>query len=64
MNIIVMKEFKGIVNHKDLYQQILLLILCVFKPFVSNAIRFSLPPENSRKPSGFLTFSEGRERVH
>ena len=24
----------------------------------------SLPPENIRKSYGFLTFSEGRERVH
>ena len=24
----------------------------------------SLPPENIRKPSGFLLFSGGRERVH
>ena len=25
---------------------------------------FSLPPENLRKPYGFLMFSKGRERVH
>ena len=25
---------------------------------------FSLPPENIRKPYGFLMFSKGRERVH
>ena len=25
---------------------------------------FSLPPENIRKPYGFLMFSKGKERVH
>ena len=25
---------------------------------------FSLPPENTRKPYGFLMFSKGRERVY
>ena len=33
------------------------------KPICSQCI-FSLPPENIRKPEGFLMFSEVRERVH
>ena len=27
-------------------------------------MHYSLPPENARKPYGFLTFSGGRKRVH
>ena len=34
-----------------------------FNPFVRNA-PFLYPPENIRKPYGFLDFSGGRERVH
>ena len=32
-------------------------------PFVPNA-PFLYPPENIRKPYGFLMFSVGREKVH
>ena len=34
-----------------------------FNPFVPNA-PFLKPPENIRKPYGFLMFPEVRERVH
>ena len=35
----------------------------MLNPFVTNA-PFLCPPENIRKPYGFLTFSGGREMVH
>ena len=34
-----------------------------FNRFIPNA-PFLYPPENIRKPYGFLMFSGGRERVH
>ena len=38
-------------------------ILNLLNPFVPNA-SFLYPPENIRKPYGFLMFSGGRERVN
>ena len=36
----------------------------LFNPFINAQYTPSLPPQNIRKPDGFLIFSGGRERVH
>ena len=33
-------------------------------PHICFQCTLSLPPENVRKPAGFMTFSGGRERLH